>query len=155
VDPKEFEEKLKNDESFLRLVIRSFYKYQDLEAVEKIYDLPEGTFDSIFAHDQEFEVKFSSMVEEEFKRIQRVYSWPRINAALDTLASLMGSLDDDSKAVSAATALVRAQQALLEFTSAREADEDEIDRIWRELEDEARQKANSKDSRKAGTGVRE
>lgn len=154
MDPKEFEEKLKNDESFLRLIIRSFFKYQDLEAVEKVYALPEGTFDSIFAHDQEFETKFSSMVEEEFKRIQRVYSWPRINAALDTLSALMGSLDDDSKAVSAATALVRAQQALLEFTSAREGDEDEIDRIWKELEDEARQKENSKNSSKARTSVR-
>jgi len=155
VEYEEFKTKLKSDDTFFRLVIRTFYKYQDLEAVERLYELPEGTFDRIFAEDSDFETRFSAAVEEEFKRLQRVYSWPRINAALTTLASVMGSLDDETKAVSAATALVRAQQALLEFTSARESvEEDDIDRIWKELENEAKQRKDDKDSEKPREGIR-
>ena len=145
MDYEEFKNKIKTDDNFLRLVIRAHFRYYDFAMIEGMFNIPENSFDKLFVEDPAFENIFAEKVRIEFSRIQRLYGWPRLNAALSTLGSLASTMDDDQgSAVRAATALVKAQQALIDLTDPGEEEEDDIDKLWRMVENEQKTRKNAK-----------
>lgn len=131
----DFTKKLKEDDKFLRTIIRMQYRLKSLAMVARSYNLPDDTFDRIFVDDPEFEEKFTKKVKEEFRKIQEVIAWPQINDALKTLSTIASSADE-TRAINAATALIRAQQILSSISSKKDEEEDDIDRLWREMKNE-------------------
>lgn len=131
----EFTKKLKEDKKFLRLVIRSLYRLTSLASVALLWGLPEDTFDVIFVDDPDFEDLFTSSVKKEFSKIQAIIAWPRINEALRMLSAATSS-DDEAKSITAASALIRAQQMLGDLMTKKDVEEDDIDKIWKEMQNE-------------------
>lgn len=131
----EFMDKLKEDNKFLRTIIRMQYRLKSLAMVARSFNLPDDIFDRIFIEDPKFEEIFTIKVKEEFKKIQNIVAWPQINDALKTLSSIASS-DDESRAITAASALIRAQQLLASIAVKKAEDEDDIDRLWREIKNE-------------------
>jgi len=131
----EFMDKLKEDNKFLRTIIRMQYRLKSLAMVARSFNLPDDILDKIFIEDPKFEEIFTVKVKEEFKKIQNIVAWPQINDALKTLSSIASS-DDESRAITAASALIRAQQLLASIAVKKAEDEDDIDRLWREIKNE-------------------
>lgn len=120
-----------SDEKWLSAVARAYFRAGEFSLVEIKFDLPRGVFDEIFIENPPLEERFSEVVRVEFNRIQKLSGLVRLNEALNTLVNQMNDMEDSSKAVSAAIALAKVQEKLLDMAEPQE--EDDIDKLWEKI----------------------
>ena len=142
---EELVEKIEADDDFLRKVAQLYLRFGDFYSVEVELDVEPGAFIKVMRELPELRERISNAIDTEFVEEQRIASKARIRKALNRLSVSMETMDDEATALKAALGILQFDTKL--FKDERRDDEDDLDKLWREVTGELKAEKNTKDSK--------
>lgn len=141
---EQFVKKVENDDAFVRKIARAYLKSEGFLDIEVALNLPKDSFAKMMFNNPDLRTKISDAIDEEFAEEQKIASKRRIKKALDVLCDTLSGMDDPQATLKAALGILNFDTKLMRLEKKDEEDEDEIDRLYRELGNELGAEEGSK-----------
>ena len=151
---EEAEKRLEEDPQFMRSVARSYLVNGDFYLVDVEHELDPGTLEDIIGRRTDLRQQLGELVDTEFHEEQKMASRARVRKALKKLAVTMDAMDDPSTCVKAALGILNFDIKFLK-EERKEDEEDDLDKLWKEVTSECKTKKNTKDSKGDSEQVQE
>lgn len=144
------EELEKDNKELLREIARIYLQEGEFHYVEMELELEPRSFMRLLVERPDLRSKLSTAIDDEFSEEQKIASRARIRKALDTLSSTMDNMDDPTTTMKAALGILNFDMKFLR--SGRKTDEeDDLDKLWKEVTSELKTKKNTKNSKPVGS----
>jgi len=146
MDYNEFVDAIENDENFLRKIAQLYLRFGDFLSIEAELDLEPGAFAKLMREFPEARRRIAEAIDVEFEEEQRMASKVRIRKALNRLSATVDTADDETSALKAALGILQFDLKLLK-EGRKEEEEDDLDKLWREVTSESKTKKDVKNSK--------
>lgn len=133
---KKLVDKIRNDDNFVKEVAKAYLSSEGFSDIEMSLKLPKNSFAKMMLDNPDLRTRISDAISEEFDEEQKIASKRRIKKALDVLCDILDGMEDPQATLKAALGILNFDTKLMRLGKKEEEDEDEIDRLYRELGDE-------------------
>lgn len=147
MDKEELAQKLTEDEKLIQKAASFYVRHQNLRRFASMMEVTEDDIEEIFVDYPQIEEKFNEKVFEESSKLARRKMRAGVPEAVNKLNELITDGEGDEKyAYQSASTLLNIWTRLdAKRENTSNDDEDELDKIWQEIEREDRAKESSKD----------
>lgn len=127
------------NEKTLRFIARRFLVKGEYKRLEQELSLEEGSFDELFAENTGCEIAFQAAIMEEAEKERGIKSSFQVGKIIDRLFHITENPEEDAKTVNSAASIILNYYGKIQVAKKKgEEDEDDIDKLYKQAQEEKR-----------------